>query len=334
MSLNGVWIVAGAQNNAVTPIGQELMTPARRLADKLSQPLVGVVLLNEGVDVQPLVQQLASLGADQVIAIQHAQLATFQNQLYTAALAELAVAKPPSIILFGLDEIGLDVAPRLSIRLKAALVTNAIDLDLNSQGQLEVTKARFAESVLSTLACQAGATQMATIKRKAFPVPVANPSKTANLETFTPGLSADMAKSRLLEVKAGEGSGKKKLEDADIVVSGGRGLKDAENFKVVEDLAEALGAAVGASRAVVDAGWRPHSEQVGQTGKTVSPKLYVALGISGAIQHLVGMNASQKIVAINRDENAPIFKVADIGIVGDALEIAPLLTEALKNQKN
>jgi electron transfer flavoprotein alpha subunit len=210
-------------------------------------------------------------------------------------------------------------------------VTNAVDLDLNEQGSVEVTRSIYAESLLSSVIADAKP-QMVTVKKKAFPKPVANSGHAATVETASLNLSAVQPRTKLINVTQAESKGAKKLEEADVIVSGGRGLKEAANFNVVEDLADALGAAVGASRAVVDAGWRPHSEQVGQTGKTVSPKVYFALGISGAIQHLVGMNTSQIIIAINRDENAPIFKMADFGIVGDALEIVPELTRTIKEQ--
>lgn len=327
----GVWVIAETVDNTLSSTSQELMTPARRLGDKLGQPVIAVVLAGDNQDTTATEQLLGQLGADQVISVKHSLLATYQNQLFTQALGELVTAKSPNIILIPATPTGLDYAPRLAIRTSGSLVSNAIDLDL-TDGKLEATKTCFAESLLSALASESARPQLVTVKKKAFPKPVADAGKSATLETFSPNLSADQAKSKLLEIKQPEGSGRKKLEEADIVVSGGRGLKGAEHFNLVEDLAEALGAAVGASRAVVDAGWRPHAEQVGQTGKTVSPKVYVALGISGAIQHLVGMNASQTIIAINRDENAPIFKIADYGVVGDVFEIVPLLTKAIKEQ--
>ncbi|MEB3287300.1 MAG: electron transfer flavoprotein subunit alpha/FixB family protein [Vampirovibrionales bacterium] len=327
----GIWIIAELQNNALSSSTHELFTPARRLADKSSQALSAILVTGES-DVSQAEAQLGHLGADQVITVRHDLLKTYQAQLFTIAIADLIKEKQPNIVLFAASTTGVDIAPRIAIRTEAGLVTQAIDLDLNEAGQLEVTRTRYAESLLSMVITPEARPQMATVKKKAFPAPVLDTSHNAPVEVVTPKLDAAMAKSSLKEIKQAEGSSKKKLEEADVIVSGGRGMKGPENFNLVEELAAALNGAVGASRAVVDAGWRPHSEQVGQTGKTVNPKLYVALGISGALQHLVGMSSSQTIVAINRDENAPIFKVADIGVVGDALEITPLLTQAIQEQ--
>jgi electron transfer flavoprotein alpha subunit len=220
----------------------------------------------------------------------------------------------------------------VAIRTQAGLASGAVDLALNDQKVLEATKTCYAEALLCSVASAQARPQMATVRGRVFSKPEPTPGRTAALEVLTPALTPDLARTKLVSVEKPEVKGDKKLEEAEIVVSGGRGLKGPENFHLVEELAATLGAAVGASRAVVDAGWRPHSEQVGQTGKTVSPKLYIALGIHGAIQHLVGMNSSQVIVAINSNPDAPIFKVADFGVVGDALQIAPLLTQALKEQ--
>jgi electron transfer flavoprotein alpha subunit len=225
----------------------------------------------------------------------------------------------------------MDYLPRVAIRTQGGLITHAVDLDLNGDNKVEVTRSCYAEGLLSSVTVKANP-QLVAVKKKAFPKPVSNGAHSASVETYTPDLSAVKVRTQVLSVQAAESKGAKKLEDADIIVSGGRGLKEAENFQLIEELASALGAAVGASRAVVDAGWRPHAEQVGQTGKTVNPKVYFALGISGAIQHLVGMNTSQIIIAINRDENAPIFKLADFGIVGDTLAIVPELTRTVKEQ--
>lgn len=324
--MSDIWVIAELIDGALTETTQECLTPARRLGDKLGKP-VTVVIPTDGKTTGNAAQQAGQLGANQVILVQHDLLATYQGQLFTNALAELVASKQPTAILIPATSTGLDYAPRLAIKTKGALISNALEVD----DALEVTQATFAEALLSTV--KANATpQIVTIKKKAFPKPEANAGASATSEAFTPNLSADMAKTKLVETKA-VGGGKKKLEEADIIVSGGRGLKEADQFVLVEKLAESLGAAVGASRAVVDAGWRPHAEQVGQTGKTVRPKVYIALGISGALQHLVGMSSSKTIIAINRDENAPIFKIADFGVVGDVFEIVPALTEAIQKER-
>jgi len=234
-------------------------------------------------------------------------------------------------VLLGATTTTADFAPRVAIRTKGGLITQASDLDLNANGAVEVTRSCYAELLLSSVTASARP-QLITVKKKAFPKPMTNSSHNAAVESLTPDLAGLQSRVKLVSIQQGESKGAKKLEEADIIVSGGRGLKGPENFHLVEELAAALGGAVGASRAVVDAGWRPHSEQVGQTGKTVSPKVYFALGISGAIQHLVGMSTSQIIIAINRDENAPIFKMADFGIVGDTTEIVPELIRTIKEQ--
>ncbi len=327
----GVWVVAElTADGQLTETSQELLTPARRLGDKLGQPVTGILICG-GQVCQDAQRILGQLGANQVICLNHERLAEYNVDAYTAALSTLIQERKPNVVLAGVSSNAVDYLPRVAVRCGGSLITQASDLDLNAQGKVEVTRACYAEGLLSSVSAKVFP-QLITVKKKAFPKPVPNESATPNVESVTADLSAVPDRVKLVSVEPSEAKGAKKLEEAEIIVSGGRGLKESSNFQVVEALAEALGAAVGASRAVVDAGWRPHSEQVGQTGKTVSPKVYFALGISGAIQHLVGMNTSQLIIAINRDENAPIFKTADFGIVGDALTIVPELTRVIKQQ--
>jgi len=327
----GVWVVAELSSDGnLSETSQELMTPARRLADKLGQPLTGVLLAGNQ-DVSTAQAQFGHFGANQVLVVKADSLADYQVELFTAALSSVINERKPNIILLGASSNTADYAPRVAIRTNGGLLTNAIDLDLNEQGAVDVTRSCYAESLLSSVTATARP-QLITVKKKAFPKPVANGNAAATVETVSPDLGAIQPRVKLVNIQQSESKGARKLEDADIIVSGGRGLKGPENFHLVEELADALGGAVGASRAVVDAGWRPHSEQVGQTGKTVNPKLYVALGISGAIQHLVGMSTSQIIIAINRDESAPIFKSSDFGIVGDVAEIVPELIRTIKEQ--
>jgi electron transfer flavoprotein alpha subunit len=327
----GIWVI-GELNAAgqLTDTSQELMTPARRLADQLGQPLTGVLLTGpSGAD--DAARLFGPLGANQVLLLQAEQLAEYQVEAYTAALSDAINQRKPNIVLMGSSTTTADFAPRVSIRIGGGLITNASDLSLSADGLVEVTRSCYAETLLSSVTASQRP-QLISVKKKAFPKPVPNGNHAATVETLALDLSGVPRRVKLLSVQQSQSKGGKKLEEADIIISGGRGLKGPENFHWVEELAEALGGAVGASRAVVDAGWRPHAEQVGQTGKTVTPKLYVALGISGAIQHLVGMNTSQLIIAINRDENAPIFKTADFGIVGDATEIVPELIRTIKEQ--
>jgi electron transfer flavoprotein alpha subunit len=327
----GVWVVAElTPEGQLNETSQELLTPARRLGDKLGQPVTGVIF-GGSKNTSAAEAQFGQLGANQVIVLKGDALSEYQVEAYTAALSEAINQKKPNIVLLGSTTTTADFVPRVAIRTKGGLITNAGDLDLNASGAVEVTRSCFAESLLSSVTASARP-QLITVKKKAFPKPVADGGHSAAVEAITPDVSGVQNRVKLVSMQQGESKGSKKLEEADIIVSGGRGLKGPENFHLVEDLAAALGGAVGASRAVVDAGWRPHSEQVGQTGKTVSPKVYFALGISGAIQHLVGMSTSQIIIAINRDENAPIFKTADFGIVGDTTEIVPELIRTIKEQ--
>ncbi|WP_373533222.1 electron transfer flavoprotein subunit alpha/FixB family protein [Vampirovibrio sp.] len=327
----GIWVVAElTAEGQLSETSQELLTPACRLGDKLGQTVTGVILA-ANQDTTAAEALLGQLGASQVIRVTHDQLAEYHVEAYTAALSTLITAKKPNIVLAGFSTTTMDYLPRVAVRSGGGLISNAIDLDLNPEGKVEVTRSCYAEGLLSSVSATVFP-QMVVIKKKAFPKPIGNGAHQAPTENFQPDLSSVRAGVTVLNVQQTESKGAKKLEEADIIVSGGRGLKEAGNFHLLESLAEALGAAVGASRAVVDAGWRPHSEQVGQTGKTVSPKLYFALGISGAIQHLVGMNTSQMIIAINRDENAPIFKSADFGIVGDVLTIVPELTKTIRDK--
>ena len=328
----GVWVIAElTAEGQLSEASQELLTPARRLGDKLGQPVTGVILAGTK-DVSAAENLLGQLGANQVLVVKGENLNEYQVEAYTAALSEVINQRKPNIVLLGATTTTADFAPRVAIRTKGGLITQASDLDLNANGIVEVTRSCYAESLLSSVTASARP-QMITVKKKAFPKPVTDSSHQASVESVTPDLAALQSRVKLVSIQQGESKGAKKLEEADIIVSGGRGLKGPENFHLVEELAEALGGAVGASRAVVDAGWRPHSEQVGQTGKTVSPKVYFALGISGAIQHLAGVNRSKVIVVINKDPEAPFFKAADYGIVGDAFDVVPKLTEEIKKMK-
>jgi electron transfer flavoprotein alpha subunit len=329
----GVWVVAELFDHTLLESSLELLTPARKMADQLGQKVSVVVMASPQDNPEALKNQLGALGADHVFVIQHALLETYQGELYTQALSQLILNQHPNIVLFPGSTNAKDYAPRVAVRTQGGLVSSAVNLVLDTQNLLEVTKSCFAESLLTSMTASKARPQMATVRPRVFAKPNATEfSRDAQLEVIQPELSPEMAHTTLVSVVKPESKGGKKLEEAEIIVSGGRGLKAAENFHLVEELAEALGGAVGASRAVVDAGWRPHSEQVGQTGKTVSPKLYFALGIHGAIQHLVGMNSSQLIVAVNSNPDAPIFKIADFGIVGDVFEVAPLLTQTVKDQ--
>ncbi len=274
--------------------------------------------------------KLAHYGAEKVLTVESDDLANYAPELLVQALEAAVKTTDPAVVLFGATSMGKDLAPRLTARLGVSLVSDCVGLSWE-EGMLRIKRPIYAGKAFlnANVTCTPG---VATIRPKAFTPGEPDAGLTCEVGPLEVSLDAGATKYRVTEVTQSGGAAID-LTEADIIVSGGRGMKAAENFTMIEDLAEAVGGVVGASRAVVDADWRPHSEQVGQTGKTVSPTLYIACGISGAIQHIAGMRSSKVIVAINKDEEAPIFKLADYGIVGDALEIIPVLTEKVRAMK-
>jgi len=272
---------------------------------------------------------LGRYGADVVLAVEHQALTTFARESIAATIAARAKSGAYRAIVLGFSAQGRDLGPRLAAKLDAPLVSDIIDVELTGDSAT-VKHPGYANKVIITLVVT-GSPVLLSIRPSAFSAVEA--PRTARVESVAP--ASDPAASRIRVTQVIEGSkGRPDLADAPVIVAGGRGLKAPENFKLVEDLADAFGnAAVGATRAVTDEGWRPHADQIGQTGRQVSPQLYVAVGISGAIQHLAGMRTSKTIVAINKDKEAPIFKVADYGIVGDVLEVVPALTQAVREAK-
>ena len=299
----------------------EAVSEARRLADALSGT-VRTVLIGSGV--KALADELASYGADEVVAFDDPALAAYATEAYARALAQAIVEAKPAAVLVPYTALGKDLAPRVAARVGAGLVSDCVSLSLKD-GRLVARRPVYAGKAYATVTW-AGEPQMATLRPNVFPLGRYDPARKAVVLSATVDTKA---RARVTAVKA-TAEGKVELTEAQVIVSGGRGLKGPEHFHLVQELGDAMGAAVGASRAVVDAGWVDHQMQVGQTGKTVSPTLYIACGISGAIQHLAGMSSSKYIVAINKDADAAIFKVANYGIVGDAFEVLPRLTEAAK----
>ena len=299
----------------------EAVSEARRLADALAGT-VRTVLIGSGV--KALADEVASYGADEVVAFDDPALAAYATESYARALAQAIVESKPTAVLVPYTALGKDLAPRVAARVGAGLVSDCVSLSVKD-GKLLARRPMYAGKVFATVAW-AGEPQMATLRPNVFPLGKPDAARKAAL---LPGTVDTTARARVAAVVA-TAEGKVELTEAQVIVSGGRGLKGPEHFHLVQELGEAMGGAVGASRAVVDAGWVDHQMQVGQTGKTVSPTLYIACGISGAIQHLAGMSSSKCIVAINKDADAAIFKVANYGIVGDAFEVLPRLTEAAK----
>jgi electron transfer flavoprotein alpha subunit len=305
----------------------EAVAEARRLADAgVGGEVVAVLVGAPGSEAGAGVA--GAHGADRVWFAAHEAFARYQPEGYVTAVVSAAKQASPDVILLSASAMGRDLAPRVAARLDAGLAADCTHLDPEG-GRLLATRPVYAGKAIQKVAFR-GKPALASLRPKVFPMTEHRPGSTAPVEPLAVAFEPGEARTTVVALSAAT-AGTADLTEADIIVSGGRGLKGPENFHLIESLAEALGATVGASRAVVDAGWRPHGDQVGQTGKTVSPKLYVAVGISGAIQHLAGMSSSRCIVAINKDADAPIFKIADYGVVGDAFEIVPALTEALKN---
>ena len=299
----------------------EAVSEAKRLAGTLGGPVTAVLV---GSGVEGLAAELGAYGADVVQVFDQPELALYATEPYSRALAEAVKQAQPAAVLVPFTAMGRDLAPRAAARLDAGLVSDCVALTVKD-GTLEARRPMYAGKAFATVRWTGGL-PMASLRPNVFALGARDEAKKPEVKKATVDASA---RARVTKVEA-TAAGKVELTEAQVIVSGGRGLKGPENFHLVESLAGAFGAAVGASRAVVDAGWVDHQYQVGQTGKTVSPTLYIAAGISGAIQHLAGMSSSKVIVAINKDADAPIFKVANYGLVGDLFEILPRLTEAAK----
>lgn len=310
------------RDGKVRSVSREALGVAVRLAEGIGGPVVGVC----AATADPGLAALGDAGADKVLLATHEAFVRYDASGAVAAVVAAVEAVKPKLLLFPASAMGKDVAPRVAARLGVGLATDCTAIDVDGD-RLVASRPVYAGKAVQRVAFPASPAA-ATLRPKVFPAG-AGAGKAGTVEALSIQWNPDDARARVQRVEATSG-GKLDLTESEVIVSGGRGLKGPEHFDVIEKLADALGATVGASRAVVDAGWRPHSDQVGQTGKTVSPKLYVAVGISGAIQHLAGMSSSRCIVAINKDGEAPIFKVADYGIVGDLFEVVPVLTEEVR----
>ena len=331
---NGIWIIAEKRaDNQIAGVTLELINAAKELSGNLNGEEVGTILLTGNENVEEQIKTISEAGSDKIYLVQNENLAQYSTELYTDAVCQAIEQKKPSIILVGATTTGRDFAPRVASRLNTGLTADCTSLSINEQGLLAATRPTFGGNLMATILCKTARPQMATVRPKVLAKPEMNHGHSAQVEQINVNLDASRIKVKLLECLGACGIGNQKIEEADIIVSGGRGMKTAVGFKVLDDLAHALGGAVGASRACVDAGWKPHSDQVGQTGKTVCPKVYIACAISGAIQHLAGISGSDIIIAINKDPEAPIFGVATYGIVGDVFEIVPALTEAIKAEQ-
>jgi len=318
----GVWIVAEQRDGALRKISFEIASTARKLADELGDEVCAVLL---GSGVEAMAAELAKYGVDKVFVADDAALEPYTTDAHAAAVAKVVKENDPAILLLGASVQGKDLSSRLVGKLATGMASDCTDIKIEG-GKLLATRPMYSGKTFGNIVVS-GTPQMASLRPNVFPA-VEN-AKAGEVVKFDAGLDAGALKTKVLEVQK-DASGKIDLTEADVIVSGGRGMKGPEGYSVLEELASLLGGTVGASRAAVDAGWRPQSDQVGQTGKVVSPNLYIACGISGAIQHLAGMSSSKYIVAINKDPEAPIFARADYGIVDDLFKVVPELTAAAK----
>lgn len=336
----GVFIYAQQVDNELSSIAFELIGKAKELAKDLGTDVTAVLL---GSNVKGLTDELGEYGADKVIVVDNPELETYRTEPYAQALAAVINEYKPEIMLVGATAIGRDLGPTVSARVATGLTADCTKLEIGDfpinavpgkedeqkHNQLLMTRPAFGGNTIATIACPDFRPQMATVRPGVMQKAPREAGKKAEVINYNPGFTPDNKYVEILKVVKAV-SDVADIMDAKILVSGGRGVGSAENFKLLDDLAEVLGATVSCSRAVVDAGWKPKDLQVGQTGKTVRPNVYFAIGISGAIQHVAGMEESDMIIAINKDETAPIFDVADYGIVGDLNKIVPVLTEKLK----
>ena len=334
----GVYVFAQQVDNEISGIALELLGKGKELAAKLETEVTAVLI---GYNVKGLADKLAEYGADKVILVDDPELETYRTEPYAHALASVIKKYKPDVFLVGATAIGRDLGPRVSARIHTGLTADCTQLEIGDfpliavpgqeqkHKQLLMTRPAFGGNTIATIACPDYRPQMATVRPGVMQKLTPDNSRKAEVVEFNPGFVPDNCYTEILKIVK-EVSSVADIQAAKILVSGGRGVGSPENFKLLDDLAEVLHGTVSCSRAVVDSGWKPKDLQVGQTGKTVRPHVYFAIGISGAIQHVAGMEESDIIIAINKDENAPIFDVADYGIVGDLNKVVPLLTEKLK----
>lgn len=324
----GIWVFVEQSKGKVRKVSFELLSQGRILADAKGEELVAVIL---GQGIGGLGSEAAGYGADKVFVADDQALANYSTGAYTSVLAKLIRENEPNLVLFGNTAVGKDLAPRVATRIGVDVAIDCVGIENDAEYFVTLTRPIYAGKAFAKVASSGARPIMATIRPNTFPV--AEPSaREATVVNVSVNVDQGDLKAILKDVIS-QAAGRVELTEANIIVSGGRGMKGPENYVILEELADCLGAAVGASRAAVDSGWKEHKFQVGQTGKTVSPTLYIACGISGAIQHLAGMGSSKVIVAINKDPEANIFNVADYGIVGDLFDIVPLLTQECKKLK-
>jgi electron transfer flavoprotein alpha subunit len=325
----GVWVFAEQREGKLQKVSLELLGEGRKIADKIGVKLTAILI---GEKIEGLSKDLIQYGADEVLVAEHPLLARYTTDGYTRVICDLVKERKPEIIFIGASFIGRDLGPRVAGRLGTGLTADCTALDVDSESKfLLATRPAFGGNIMATIACEAHRPQMATVRPGVFEK-VKDESKQGYVEKVRVNLTSEDIRTEVIDVHK-ELKEIADIAEANIIVSGGRGIGNKEGFKLLEELAEVMEGTVGASRAAVENGWRERDYQVGQTGKTVRPTVYIACGISGQIQHLAGMQDSDYIIAINKDETAPIMKAADVAIVGDLNKIIPEIIAQVKAMK-
>lgn len=330
-SYKGVWVFAEQKKGKIQRVTYELLGAGKKLAEKRKEELCAILL---GSGISDKAQELIKYGADKVYLADSPELVSYRDEPYSRVITKLIVKYRPEIVLCGATTIGRSLIPRVAVQIGTGLTADCTGLDIdNATGLLMQTRPAFGGNIMATILTANNRPQMATVRHKVMKEAVPKDGRKGEIIKIDFAKQDFYSRTKILNFVE-ELEETVNLTEADIIVSGGRGMKGPENFSLIRELAKLLGGAVGSSRAAVDSGWMPYSHQVGQTGKTVCPKVYIACGISGAIQHLVGMQSSDVIIAINKDPEAPIFKVATYGIVGDLFSVIPELIKQIKNLKS
>lgn len=325
-----IWVFIETECGKPKNVGYELLNVARPLADQKGCPLVAVVI---GKDIENVAKDAIRYGADSAITVDGPEYEHYTTDAFAKAMVTLVEKYKPETLMIGATNNGRDMGPRVSCRLKTGLTADCTEIDIDEKtGNIAWTRPTFGGNLMATIMCPDNRPQMGTVRPGVFKKGAYDESRTGEIIKEDVHVAPEEIRTTLVE-RVNEITEAVNLEEAEVIVAGGRGVGSAENFKLLEELADVLDATLGCSRAVVDAGWMPYAHQVGQSGKTVAPKLYFAIGISGAIQHLTGIAGSDTVIAVNKDPDAPIFGVADYGIVGNLTEVVPALTESFKARK-
>ena len=326
-----VWVFIEVVRGKIKGVSLELLGQGRKMADDLGEKLVAIIPGNE---IEDFAKMAIHYGADEAIVVDQKELKDYSTEGYTKAMCTLIKKYNPAVLLIGATNNGRDLGPRVSSRMQTGLTADCTELGVDSETRLvKWTRPAFGGNLMATILCPDHRPQIGTVRPGVFKKPEEDTGRKGEIIHETVEFGPDEIRTRIVEVITEAGGADVNLEEAEIIVSGGRGVGGPEGFEVLKELADEIGAQIGASRAAVDSGWISSLHQVGQTGKSVGPKIYIACGISGAIQHVAGMSSSDVIIAINKDPDAPIFNIADYGIVGDLFEIIPELTKRIRSSK-